>query len=221
MTASFRPVSYSEDFESGTLTKLAWVTGGSAPWTVQNSTASHSTYAAQAGAIGNSQTSSLSLAAFSGGGVGSFDLKVSSELDWDYLEFYLNGLRLQRWSGEVAWTTFQFPIPAGNNTYEWRYVKDADHSAGQDTAWIDNVQLRFRPAIDGTSAATIKFVGFQDGKGQLSVTGQLGQTYNIQVSSDLGTWSTIATKVNIGGTFVISDTEATKAVRFYRAIVAP
>ena len=221
VTASFRPVSYSEDFESGTLTKLAWVTGGSAPWTVQNSTASHSTYAAQAGAIGNSQTSSLSLAAFSGGGVGSFDLKVSSELDWDYLEFYLNGLRLQRWSGEVAWTTFQFPIPAGNNTYEWRYVKDADHSAGQDTAWIDNVQLRFRPAIDGTSAATIKFVGFQDGKGQLSVTGQLGQTYNIQVSSDLGTWSTIATKVNIGGTFVISDTEATKAVRFYRAIVAP
>ena len=221
ITATFRPISYTEDFESGTLTKLAWVTGGSAPWAVQNTTASHSTYAAKAGTIGNSQTSSLSVASYSGGGIGSFDFKVSSELDWDFLEFYINGIRQQRWSGEVAWTTFQFPVPSGNNTYEWRYVKDADHSAGQDTAWIDNIQLRVRPVIDGTSVATVKFAGFQDGKGQLLVTGQLGQSYSVQVSSDLTTWSTIATKVNTTGTFVISDSESTRSVRFYRAIVAP
>ncbi len=221
VTASFRPVSYTEDFESGTLTQLAWITGGSAPWAVQNTTASHSTYSAKAGTIGNSQTSSLSLSSFSGGGVGSFDLKVSSELDWDFLEFYVNGVRQQRWSGEVAWTSFQFPVPSGNNTYEWRYVKDSDHSSGQDTAWIDNLQLRVRPVIDSTSVATVKFAGFQDGKGQLSVTGQLGQSYSIQVSSDLTTWSTIVTKVNTTGTFVISDVESTKAMRFYRAIVAP
>ena len=221
ITATFRPVSYTEDFESGTLTKLPWVTGGSAPWVVQNTTASHSSYAAQAGTIGNSQSSSLSLSSYSGGGVGSFDFKVSSELDWDFLEFYINGIRQQRWSGEVAWSTFQFPVPSGNNTYEWRYVKDSDHSAGLDTAWIDNIQLRVRPVIDSTSVAVVKFAGFQDGKGQLSVTGQLGQSYNVQVSSDLTTWSTIATKVNTTGTFVISDTESTKSVRFYRAIVAP
>jgi hypothetical protein len=158
---------------------------------------------------------------FAGGGVGSFDLKVSSEPNWDFLEFYLNGNRLQRWSGEVAWTHFEFPIPSGNNTYEWRYVKDGANSAGSDTAWIDNIQLRVRPVVDASSVATVKFTGFQDGKGQVSVTGQLGQSYQVQVSNDLVTWGTIATKVNTTGSFVVPDTDAARTIRYYRAIVAP
>lgn len=221
IAASFRPITYTDDFETGDFSKIAWTTDRTTGWSVQMATVADGKYAAKAGAIGNSASSSLSVGLFAGGGVGSFDLKVSSEENWDYLEFYLNGTRLQRWSGEVAWTHFEFPIPSGNNTYEWRYVKDGANSAGSDTAWIDNIQLRVRPVVDASSAATVKFTGFQDGKGQVSVTGQLGQSYQVQVSNDLVTWSTIATKVNTTGSFVVPDTEAARTIRYYRAIVAP
>ncbi len=221
IAASFRPITYTDDFETGDFSKIAWTTDRATGWSVQTATVADGKYAAKAGTIGNSASSSLSVASFAGGGIGSFDLKVSSEENWDFLEFYLNGNRLQRWSGEVAWTHFEFPIPSGNNTYEWRYVKDGANSGGSDTAWIDNVQLRVRPVVDASSAATVKFTGFQDGKGQVSVTGQLGQSYQVQVSNDLVTWSTIATKVNTTGSFVVPDTDAARTIRYYRAIVAP
>jgi hypothetical protein len=221
VAATFRSVAYTEDFESGGLKNLPWVTDSAVGWSVQGTVVSSGKFAAKAGAVSDGKSSSLSVSSFAGGGVGSFDVKVSSEPNWDQLEFYLNGVRLQAWSGEVAWTTFQFQIPSGNNTYEWRYTKDSANSVGADTAWIDNIQLRVRPAIDSTSKATVKFVGFQDGKGQVSVTGQVGQTYLVQVSTDFTSWGTIATKVNTSGTFAVTDTDANRGVRFYRAIVAP
>ncbi len=221
LTASFQPIVYSDDFETGDLKHLAWTTSGAGTWFVQSAVASRGKDAAQAGPTGNGQSSSLSVQAPSAGGVGSFDLKVSSEAGWDFLEFYLNGTLVQRWSGELAWTTFTFPIPSGVNTFEWRYVKDADRSAGQDTAWLDNVQLRIRPAIDSTSAATVTFTGFLEGKGQISVKGQRNQTYVVQASSDLINWTTLSTTVNSNGSFTVSDTDSGGTARFYRAVVSP
>ena len=53
------------------------------------------------------------------------------------MEFYLNGIRLQRWSGEVGWQNYQFPVTAGLNRFEWRYTKDANFSSGLDAAYLD------------------------------------------------------------------------------------
>ena len=221
LTASFQPVVYSDDFESGDLKRLAWTTTGAGNWFAQSTVVSRGRGAAQAGPTGNGQSSSLKVTAPSAGGVGSFDFKVSSEAGWDFLEFSVNGSLVQRWSGELAWSTFTFPIPSGVNSFEWRYVKDADRSAGQDTAWLDNVQLRIRPAIDSTSLATVTFAGFLEGKGQVSVKGQRNQTYAVQASGDLINWTTLSTVVNSSGFFTVGDSDSGSSDRFYRAIVVP
>src|SRR5205814_3470911 len=91
--------------------------------------------AVRSGAITNGESSTLTLTILSGDGVGSFDYRVSSETNWDWLEFYVNGVPdssppRQRWSGEVGWATYQFRVPAGTNVLVWRYIKDPTGSAG-------------------------------------------------------------------------------------------
>ena len=81
-------------------------------------------------------------------GTVSFDFKVSSEQNWDFLEFYLDGRRIARWSGEVGWLTFQFDVTAAEHTLEWRYIKDVvNTSEGLDAGFIDNLQLPTATAV--------------------------------------------------------------------------
>ena len=82
----------------------------------------------------------------------SFDLRVSSEEGWDWLEFYIDGALQSRWSGELDWTPYGFSVAAGVHTFEWRYSKDVARSAGSDTAFIDNLLLPRVPDVDGSSA---------------------------------------------------------------------
>jgi hypothetical protein len=71
------------------------------------------------------------------GGTISFFCKVSSEATWDFLEFYIDGARNDRWSGEVDWTEVSYPVNAGVHTFKWQYVKDGSQAAGSDCGWID------------------------------------------------------------------------------------
>lgn len=222
LNASFIRLPFTDDFETGDLNHVEWVNSETAAWNVQSNTVSSGTFAAKAGVIGDNAISSLSLDGTSLGGEGAFDYKVSSEANWDYLEFYLNGALVQRWSGEVAWSTFTFSLPAGANHFEWRYVKDAGRSSGQDTAWLDNVQLRLRPVVDSNSKATVKFLGFAEGKAKIEVQGQVNQSYVIQASSNLTSWTEVTTILNTDGTFTVTDpASGGKSPLFYRAVVAP
>ncbi|MCP4926053.1 MAG: hypothetical protein GY916_08925, partial [Gammaproteobacteria bacterium] len=60
---------------------------------------------------------------------------------WDYLEFSLNGNALGKWSGQVNWQKFEFPLQAGLNRLVWSYKKDSGTFAGMDAAFIDDVLL--------------------------------------------------------------------------------
>ena len=222
LTANFRAVPFTDDFESGDLKHLAWVTSGSAPWAVQTNTVSLGRFAAKAGTIADNQSSSLVVEANSFTGEGTFDLKVSSESGWDQLEFSVNGTVVQRWSGDVPWTPFTFPVPSGANRFEWRYTKDAVNSIGDDTAWLDNVQLRVRPEVDPTIPVVVSFLSYGDTGAQVEVRGQLGQAYQVQASNDFIQWTTISTKVNSTGTFTVTDSATFgRSERFYRVILAP
>lgn len=212
---------YSDDFESGDLKKLPWVSSGSAPWFAQTNTASLGKYAAQSGAIGDSGTSVLSLTATSIGGSGTFDYKVSSEAGFDYLGFYIDGTLIQQWSGEIDWSTFGFSLPVGLHTFEWRYSKDSSGTSGQDASWIDNVQLHLRSPIDSTSTPVDRLVKVASGNAQIYVTGQLDQVYLTQYSQDLKKWGALSTNVNSLGSFLIQAPVSTNSFRFYRTIVAP
>ena len=216
LTALFRLRNYTEGFESGGLTALSWSSAGNAPWRVQSGVVSAGRFAAQSGPIGDGQQSSLILVTSLLSGTGSFDYRVSSETGWDAFEFYLNGVRSGRWSGEVGWSTLLFRVPAGMNTLEWRYTKDANFSAGLDSAFIDNVYL---PLPDSSIAARLAILPLPDGQERLQVQGLSGRPYVIQVSSNLTDWVSVSTNVSDTGTIQWTDSQAANfPSRFYRAI---
>ncbi|MHB8522522.1 MAG: InlB B-repeat-containing protein [Limisphaerales bacterium] len=220
LTAHFRLHAFSDDFEAGGLANLPWLTSGNLPWLVQTNVAFMGRFAARAGAIGNSQASSLTLTGNFYNATASFVYKVSSEAGWDFLNFYLDGNLVQRWSGEVDWTTYQFPVPAGPHVLTWSYVKDNQNSAGLDSAFLDNVDLPLVQATNSFTPATLSFLGFLQQRPQIRVQGQVNQQYVIQSSTDLATWTAVSTNIATNGEILFTDsTRIGRPVRFYRAVV--
>jgi len=119
---------------------LPWSTGGNAAWIPQISVTHDGEGAAQSGAITNSQESWLQTTV-AGPGTLTFWWKVSSEQDFDYLEFYVNGSEQAFISGDVDWRQRSFTLGSGTNTLRWRYVKDDIASDGQDRGWVDEVSF--------------------------------------------------------------------------------
>lgn len=215
LTARFQAGSFTDGFESGNFSRLPWAFGGGPPWIVQSSQVSLGSFAARSGIISNNQRSSLFLATNTPAGIGSFDYKVSSETNWDWLEFYVNGVLNGRWSGEVGWQTHLFTLPAGINTLEWRYVKDFSLTAGLDAAFIDNFDLPIAPTA-------ISLLAYAPGGPQILLQAQSNYAYVIQASSDLLNWQPISTNVAANGVIQIKDSNAVNyPVRFYRAVVSP
>ncbi|MBI3415833.1 MAG: M36 family metallopeptidase [Verrucomicrobia bacterium] len=175
--------------------------------------------AARSGAIGSSQQSSLSLVTNLPAGSGSFDVRVSSESGWDFLEFYINGILDQRWSGEVVWLTHQFVVSAGRTALEWRYVKDASLSVGLDAAFIDNLQLPIAGAALVVPAVRLEMFAHPTGALRLQLQGESGREYIVEASSDLKNWQPVSTNVAAEGVIDIVDPQANKVpFRYYRAL---
>jgi hypothetical protein len=213
ITGSFGSVAFTDGFESGYLTQPMWRTTGDKPWVVQTNVVCTGQYAARSGAITDSQSSSLFLTGTFGAGIGSFDYLVSSEQYWDIFSFYVNGVLVQQWSGEVGWANFAFPLTAGAHTLEWSYVKDPSSSSGLDAAFIDNVNL---PIAGGGPPQFGSFVSI-NGTFQLTISSPALSTI-IQASTNLASanWVNVFT-----GTppFTYIDTQATNYPdRFYRAV---
>ena len=153
--------SFSDGFESGDLAGLPWASAGHAPWTVQEGQVRFGQFAARSGTISHLQRSSLILTGrFDSGRPASFEYRVSSEEGWDKLEFLRDGVIMGTWSGETGWDKVVFDLTAGEHTLEWRYSKDSSNSAGEDAAYLDNLDLPFaRPVITTAPADVEKLVG--------------------------------------------------------------
>ena len=132
-----------DGFPSGGSLPANWVqpSGSNASWFVTNDSAYAGTFSLKSGIIGDNQKSEIAYTTTFSAGTVSFARKVSSEPNFDFLEFYIDGGLQNRWSGEVAWSVVSFPISAGTHTLLWRYVKNGSVSSGSDAAWIDSVQL--------------------------------------------------------------------------------
>ncbi len=221
LSASFEVIAPIPAFDTGrfeTNLNLTWSFGGDQPWLLQTNVVDTGRFAARSGHIGDSQQSSLILDTGLATGTGAFRVRVSSEANWDVLEFYLNGVLLQRWSGDVPWQTFTFPVPAGANHLEWRYVKDANFSAGLDAAFIDGLYLPL-PTIP--LAANLTLLGFPDGERLLWLQGYPNRTYAIQGARGFTNWTDMFT-TNVGDTGAIYwwDTPSTnRPVWFYRGLL--
>ena len=142
------PPPFSGDFESGSLGG-GWTTSGDQPWSVQSATVISGVYSAQSGPITHNQQSKLEIIVNAINGTGEFAYNVNSEGGWDFLVFCIDNsagcLRTSgftmRWAGIGLTGTYQFPVTAGYHTYTWVYWKDASVNGGQDTVWIDDVDI--------------------------------------------------------------------------------
>lgn len=126
-------------FESGTFESF-WTFGGNANWTINNSSSSDGAYSARSGSINDMQSSVMQIELnLSAGGIVSFYCKVSSEVTYDFLRFYIDGNLQDEWSGEQDWTEVGFNVSSGVHTFTWSYVKDQSVANGFDAAWVDYI----------------------------------------------------------------------------------
>jgi hypothetical protein len=215
LNANFVAIPFTDGFESGGLSQLGWITAGNAPWFVQTNVVCQGQYAARSGAITDSQTSSLILTTNFTAGPGSFDFKVSSETNWDFLNFYVDGVLYKQWSGEVGWANYSFALNAGPHTLEWAYAKDPSDSSGLDAAFIDDVNL----PISLPPPPQLQLQRQNDGSLVMTLTGQAGAQYVIQTSTNLVNWLNFSTNVATGGTVQIPLlVNPASPAQFYRAL---
>lgn len=119
---------------------FSWQTGGDAPWFGQTDVTLNGVPVAQSGSIGDLSESWLA-ATVTGPGMLTFWWKVSSETDYDWLEFSVDGQVEGQISGEVAWQQEAVLVPAGTHGLNWRYSMDSDTSRGLAAAWLGQVSF--------------------------------------------------------------------------------
>ncbi len=131
-----------EDWETGNFNKFPWTMGGNANWTIVTDNPYEGIYCARSGNITDSQVSDMEVTlSVTGDGNVSFYRKVSSESNYDYLKFYIDGTMIDQWSGNFAWGQVSYPVSAGIHTFLWKYYKDISISSGEDCVWIDYIEF--------------------------------------------------------------------------------
>ena len=129
-----------EDWENDNPFVFNWVNSGNAPWTRDSITKYEGDYSMRSGTITDNQTSTLSIDVnVTNDDTLSFYYKVSSESNYDFLHFYIDGVLRNEWSGEEGWDRAAYFIPNGTHTLTWTYQKDYSASEGEDAAWIDYI----------------------------------------------------------------------------------
>ncbi len=147
-----------DGFETGNVSAFPWVMSGASNWMVVsgNFVPHTGTYCLKSGQVTSFQTTSVevNLNVSMAGNV-SFWKRVSSEEGYDKLLFYIDGIELDSWSGELAWTQSSYSITQGSHLLKWSYSKDISNQGGSDCAWIDDISF---PA-SGITNAPMFFTG--------------------------------------------------------------
>ena len=128
------PPSFSDAIEQYNTITLT----GDANWVAQTGTSYDGADAVESGSVLTGESSRFSISKQTTSV--SFWYKVSSESNYDFFEFYIDGSRRLRTSGEVGWTQFNDnSLSNTTHTFEWRYTKDNYVDSGSDKAWVDKV----------------------------------------------------------------------------------
>ena len=125
---------------------VIWTTGGDADWAAHTDQSHDGVDSARSGPISGNQTSWLETTV-TGPLPLSFWWKVSSEEDYDYLRFAIDGVEQTKISGETDWQEEHFDLSAGSHTLRWSYTKDGSVSDGSDAGWLDQVRLAVEPSF--------------------------------------------------------------------------
>ncbi len=121
-------------------TELSWTTGGDNEWIPQTSTSINDGDAAQSGDISDYDSTYIQTTV-EGSGTLSFYWKVSSEYNYDFLTFYVDGTEQNSISGSTSWIQESYTLSSGTHTLKWSFEKDWYGSSNEDCGWLDDVQF--------------------------------------------------------------------------------
>jgi hypothetical protein len=164
-----------ESFEYQKMTVFPWVNSSTYPWTITSGQAADGQFSARSGVIPNSIKSRLRLTVnIPVKDTIRFNIKVSSELNYDFLSFWLNGIRMDSISGEKGWIEKKYALKEGFNLMEWVYRKDYADTGGYDCGWLDNIRFP-ATAFCNKDLKTGKIITPQPGKSynQEQITAQI------------------------------------------------
>ncbi len=130
------PIAEAVDYPS-----LTFTMSGTGSWYYQTTTTYYGGDAAQSPDIADSQTSTMQTT-ISGKTSVKFYWKVSSEANYDYLKFYIDGVEQAMIAGTVDWTQKTYTVTSGTHTLKWSYIKDTYVSSGSDCGWVDKLELQ-------------------------------------------------------------------------------
>ncbi len=182
------PSAGNDNFPPGGSLPGGWVqpNGSNASWVVTTDPSYAGSLSLRSGSIGHNQTTSIGYTASFSAGTIAFARRVSSEANYDFLRFYVDGVLQGSWSGEVAWSLISFPLTAGTHTLLWQYSKDAAVVSGSDAAWIDAVSLPAQ-AVVVPSAPTIGAAIGGDTNASVAFTpGAIGGGTLVNYTADCG-----------------------------------
>ncbi len=128
-----------EDFESGDFSAFEWQQSGNANWTI-DSGSYEGIYSAKTGSIGHNSITSISVEFdILANGEISFWKKISTEENYDYFRFFIDGNLQDEWAGEIDWSESSYSVTSGFHTFKWEYEKDGAVVGGDDCAWLDYI----------------------------------------------------------------------------------
>lgn len=186
-----------------------WLPSGPAAWYGQVGTTHDAAEAAQSGAVTNGQQSMLTTT-LRGPGTISFWWKVSSETNYDYLTFAINGVQQAAISGEVGWEHRTYAVANGSHGLRWAYTKDGSIDTGLDAGWLDQV------GYDGPPPLSIKLLSTQQALVSWP-TSALGFTLEASSSlTPLVLWQDVTMPpVVLGNNWAVTNT-GTNAFQYFR-----
>ena len=214
---------------------LTFRSPGPSPWSRQTTYRHDKVDAARSGAINNLDQSVMSTLV-RGPATGSFYWGISSEPDYDFLRFSIDGAEQAAISGETGWTRRTFTLGPGEHQLKWAYQKDDFVKSGLDAGFVDEISLvqdldsdgfaRTLEAWFGTSdddpdQQPITVFGDSPGLVVLSFPSVAGNSYRVEGSDDLVFWMPLETLTATGPLTSWTDPGAGLLSRRFYKIVVP
>ncbi|MHC1706708.1 MAG: C25 family cysteine peptidase [Bacteroidales bacterium] len=131
----------SEDWECNSFTHFNW-NNPSPSWLLTTTSPYEGQRCVKSASIPNNGSTSLSITldVIAEDSI-SFYRRVSSEANYDYLQFFIDNNMVGEWSGTLTWGRVAFPVTSGIHTFKWKYMKDGYSIGGSDAAWIDYIMF--------------------------------------------------------------------------------
>jgi subtilisin-like proprotein convertase family protein len=203
---------------------------GTRGWRAQSLYASDGSDAARSGDIQDMQDSRMSTQIMGPAKI-AFTWGISSEADYDYLRFHIDGVEQEAISGEVGWTKKTFTVPEGPHTLQWSYIKDEFVRGGLDSGFVDQLGVYGDADQDGFWSDEETAFGTSDldpgllprvsivpsgANTVITFPSVAGQAYRIQYSTDLQNWTNVNVTATSSSTTWTDSSATGQTRRFYR-----